>query len=133
MRKNWPAGGESLLKTDTVDNYQGCRNVRRARGGSFFKGHFQYCTYRHYHQHYRHTVKQLNTSPKPENRIRCINTKKSLQTNYQLNKGRFYCRMPLGVWGRRPNSRRQGGLGRSSQRSEILQFLCKNNLILDLL
>ena len=27
---------------------QGCRNVGRARGGSFFKGHFQYCKYSHF-------------------------------------------------------------------------------------
>ena len=46
---------------------QGCRTSEgQGGGGSFFKGHFQYCTYRHYHQHWRHTVKQLSTSPKPE-------------------------------------------------------------------
>ena len=81
-------------------------------GGSFFNGHFQYCTYRHYHQHCRHTVKQLNTSPKPEYWVRRINAKKSLQTNYSLNKGRFYRRMPLGIWGKRfqqPKVKGSGG------------------------
>ena len=45
-------------------------------GGSFFKGHFQYCTHSHYHQHCRNTVKQLNISPKSKYLVRRINSKK---------------------------------------------------------
>ena len=65
-----------LILPSNCQPKQGCRNVKRARGGSFFKGHFQYCTHSHYHQYCRNTVKQLNTSPKPKYSVRRINSKK---------------------------------------------------------
>ena len=49
---------------------------QKGKGGSFFKRHFRYCTYSYYHLHCRYTIKQLNTSTKPEYLVRRINTKK---------------------------------------------------------